>query len=146
MPVEKYCAECGVALVLRCTRDIKRKRFCSRSCLGTWHGRRNGPKTAGRKASAEEIAGRSRTRRENSIGNKRLESRGKVLYWSVMTVDGYRYEHRLVAEETLGRSLTDDEVIHHINGDGLDNRPENLMVMTALEHLQHHAKERSCRQ
>ncbi len=42
--------------------------------------------------------------------------------------------HRLVMEEKLGRPLTKDEVVHHINGDKKDNRPENLAVMSFSEH------------
>lgn len=51
---------------------------------------------------------------------------------------GYVLEHRLVMEEHLGRPLTADEIVHHRNEDTLDNRFENLEVMTQAEHATHH--------
>lgn len=51
---------------------------------------------------------------------------------------GYVREHRLVMEKTIGRRLSPDEVVHHINHDKLDNRPENLKVMTLAEHTSSH--------
>jgi len=51
---------------------------------------------------------------------------------------GYVREHRLVLESKLGRYLEQHEVAHHINHDKLDNRPENLEVMTLASHTSMH--------
>lgn len=37
--------------------------------------------------------------------------------------------HRWVAEQTLGRSLLPREVVHHKDGDSLNNDPDNLIVL-----------------
>ena len=47
---------------------------------------------------------------------------------------GFVYEHRLIVEGILGRYLTTQEHVHHINGTRWDNRPENLQVLSASDH------------
>src|SRR4051794_8345737 len=39
-----------------------------------------------------------------------------------------RHEHRVIAEQNLGRSLKPGEVVHHRDGDLRNNHPDNLEV------------------
>lgn len=56
---------------------------------------------------------------------------------------GYIYEHQLVVAEVKGLTrIPEGFQIHHVDGDGLNNSPENLMMVTPLEHRRLHAKNR----
>lgn len=64
--------------------------------------------------------------------------------------NGYVLEHILVMEKTLGRSLSNQERIHHLNHKPADNRPENLCLYPSNgEHLRdeghHRIKQPDCR-
>lgn len=52
-----------------------------------------------------------------------------------------RHEHRVVAEQMLGRPLKEGEIVHHIDGNRRNNTPENLKVMTQSEHIKEHLPE-----
>jgi hypothetical protein len=49
-------------------------------------------------------------------------------------VGTYKQEHRIVAGRALGRPLTKDEHVHHINGDKKDNRNSNLLICSSQYH------------
>lgn len=74
------------------------------------------------------------------------------IFVGIYIKDGYRYvhvgyrhyepEHRVVMERFLGRKLTPEEHIHHIDGDTLNNSPSNLQIVSRSEHLKIHIQDR----
>ena len=53
---------------------------------------------------------------------------------------GYVAEHVLIMEQHIGRYLEPDEVVHHIDGDKLNNVISNLQLLTRKEHAHLHGK------
>lgn len=53
------------------------------------------------------------------------------------------YVHRWIMEKDLGRKLTTTEVIHHIDGNKLNNNIDNLMLFSSQ--AEHHAYHKECK-
>jgi len=53
---------------------------------------------------------------------------------------GYIRKHILIVSEKLGRPLTDNEVVHHIDENKSNNDLSNLQLMTKYEHKSFHSR------
>lgn len=53
-------------------------------------------------------------------------------------MEGYVYEHRLIAERFMGRQLTDNEDVHHLDGNRANNLNRNLLVLETGQHMKLH--------
>ena len=79
-------------------------------------------------------------------GGRRISNYGYVLLRKPdhpnARPDGYILEHRYVMSQYLGRPLRDDEIVHHKDGNRLNNDISNLELMTLSEHTTIHNKEK----
>lgn len=78
---------------------------------------------------------RHREKAKNWNGGRYISKDG---YYMILVESGpnngngwkkYRKEHQVIAEQILGRSLYKTEVVHHIDGNKLNNNIENLDII-----------------
>lgn len=95
-----------------------------------------------------------RYRKRGTLGGSEAERRtdgsifnSRGILYKLITLNGVRkFEHIFIAEKALGHTLPRGACIHHVNGNGLDNRPENLVVCpNALYHKLLHKREKEVR-
>lgn len=106
------CDHCGTGFIVRADRHAK---FCSVIC------------------SNRSKAG---SRHHVYNGGLALDTGGR---WRIMCRDGTQmYFSRAVMAAHVGRLLSPDELVHHVNSDRTDDRVENLMLTTREAHIAIH--------
>ena len=73
-------------------------------------------------------------------GHIRLFPNHSTPYRLIRVGGRQRLEHRVIMEHVLGRPLTRKEIVHHRDGNGLNNDPINLEVMSQAVHMRTHIK------
>ena len=130
------CIHCGIRHE-RKTEKGRYRYYCSSVCQA--HSRREWAEANRIKSNRVKLelppVYRQPKRPESTLKNKAnliYKIIGK--YNFIWIKDGWVAEHRIIFEKHLGRKLMKGEIIHHRNGDKLDNRLENLQLLTTKTH------------
>lgn len=107
------------------------RKYCSVACFSV----------AMKRYNVGGIARRGKGNWKNSKRERKVSGGYVFIYvpkYPKANPEGYYPEHRLIMERSIGRLLSNDEIVHHINQNRGDNRIENLELQTMSKHVSFH--------
>ena len=113
------CTHCGREIARKPSQVVADKPYCSRECLAL-----------GRIKRPLDRMHNGRPARLNRFGYVLVHEPSHP----AADKGGWIAEHRLVAEQMIGRPLASTDEVHHDNRVRDDNRPENLVVLDGVTH------------
>ena len=143
------------------TAKNKSNHFCCTACRGKWrkqnfcgdsnpfYGKKHTEETRNKmcenhadcSGSKSPCFGKYKELSNNWKGGTQVDRDGYIRFYNPDFPKDERkrmFEHRYVMEKFIGRRLTKDEVVHHINGIKNDNRIENLILDNFSLHSSKH--------
>lgn len=142
--ISKICLYCKEPFeVLKCH---EHRKFCSKSCSAKYHAKVNKKqrpiKICKQCKKSFEIKRKGQIFCSSACSalfrkeNKKHKKDTKVKVY----INGQSFlEHRLVMENKLNRKLESKEIVHHIDGNRKNNKPENLwLYATNSDHIKGH--------
>ena len=130
--------------------EFKRAKYCSKQCYLQSHKKKFEIRKCEHCSKEFEIAASNKTRTcswrcsyeiRKKYGTAYVTTQGYVAiktHSRESDENGYELAHRMIMAKKIGRQLTFNEHVHHINGNKQDNTPENLMLLTNSEHQRVH--------
>lgn len=158
----KTCLICDGEIKTKYPSQLKGRKYCSRQCADKANAKKRSDQVtltckickvefkvkrshASKRETCSKLCWSEAHSQRLSGGNhfrwRPIKQMKKKYKWAKADDGFWNYEHRIIMERHLGRKLGRNEVVHHKNNNHLDNRLENLEVMSRAEHTRMHTED-----